>query len=550
MKRNTYLISAAIVLAAVLSAVLFASNSRYDRIHDSLKGLGLYELNEKGKEYLARSEADSALVCFLSMTALYSDKMSDHDKRLCSNGYNNAGYVYSFMLGDAPSAQMMLLKALDIAKATDDKEAHSAPYLNLGNIYVYYEDYENALKYYGMAYDSAKEGQQWDILINAFANIATLLYAHDPNGVRHYVDDFKSYRVPDVEMADYAETVAKMADLRLKGDNEGALRMISEAMRLIDAKYQPEGHMLSLIMNRSEILRDMARHREAISSMKSMDSPGSHDFPDIMMDISKEYASIGMQDSATWYRIKSLELRDSLNIQKEYTLVSNSDRRYEVAEFERNIRESEIRRQNHRTVAIISIGFAAVLAVILIVLIRKNKRLKEALEDLYLKSIERHVENTEDKTAYKEVTERHEEEKGVAESCATPFTLDEGLCKEIYEKTSKVMDSPEMIKEQDFSLKELARLTDVNTRYLSHVINTRTGKSFSVLLNEKRIKEAQKILSDPDESKRITIEGVAYDTGFKSQSNFVNVFKKETGLTPTEYRRMAGKQGNHVPIRE
>ena len=37
----------------------------------------------------------------------------------------------------------------------------------------------------------------------------------------------------------------------------------------------------------------------------------------------------------------------------------------------------------------------------------------------------------------------------------------------------------------------------------------------------------------------LTIEAIASGTGFKSRTTFVNAFKRETGLKPSEYLRMA-----------
>ena len=37
----------------------------------------------------------------------------------------------------------------------------------------------------------------------------------------------------------------------------------------------------------------------------------------------------------------------------------------------------------------------------------------------------------------------------------------------------------------------------------------------------------------------MTIEGIATSVGFKSRTAFINAFKREVGLTPSEYLRMA-----------
>ena len=37
----------------------------------------------------------------------------------------------------------------------------------------------------------------------------------------------------------------------------------------------------------------------------------------------------------------------------------------------------------------------------------------------------------------------------------------------------------------------------------------------------------------------MTIEAIAIGVGFKSRTSFINAFKREVGLTPSEYMRMA-----------
>jgi AraC-like DNA-binding protein len=44
---------------------------------------------------------------------------------------------------------------------------------------------------------------------------------------------------------------------------------------------------------------------------------------------------------------------------------------------------------------------------------------------------------------------------------------------------------------------------------------------------------------ESDKFGNMTIEGVATSVGFKSRTAFINAFKREVGLTPSEYLRMA-----------
>ena len=58
--------------------------------------------------------------------------------------------------------------------------------------------------------------------------------------------------------------------------------------------------------------------------------------------------------------------------------------------------------------------------------------------------------------------------------------------------------------------------------------------SFYDFVNEYRVKEASKRLLDPA-YREYTILAIALDAGFHSKTSFNRMFKKVTGLTPSQY---------------
>lgn len=87
------------------------------------------------------------------------------------------------------------------------------------------------------------------------------------------------------------------------------------------------------------------------------------------------------------------------------------------------------------------------------------------------------------------------------------------------------------------SLAELSEKLSISTKNLSQVINQSFDKSFFDFINTYRIKEVQQILEDTEDEKLTVLEAM-YDAGFNSKSSFNTAFKKETGLTPTEFRKL------------
>jgi AraC-like DNA-binding protein len=100
----------------------------------------------------------------------------------------------------------------------------------------------------------------------------------------------------------------------------------------------------------------------------------------------------------------------------------------------------------------------------------------------------------------------------------------------LYMETEKPWLNP------DLSLEELAVGIGQKPKMLSAVINETLGQSFFDFINHYRIDEAKRLLTNPVD-KKITVLEVLYAVGFNSKSSFNTLFKKYTGLTPTEFRK-------------
>ncbi|WP_158638328.1 helix-turn-helix domain-containing protein [Panacibacter ginsenosidivorans] len=90
--------------------------------------------------------------------------------------------------------------------------------------------------------------------------------------------------------------------------------------------------------------------------------------------------------------------------------------------------------------------------------------------------------------------------------------------------------------EPQLTLEELADMLKIKPRILSQVINECLNQNFFDFINRYRIEEAKRLLSNPDD-KKITVLEVLYKVGFNSKSSFNTLFKKYTGLTPSEFKK-------------
>ena len=87
------------------------------------------------------------------------------------------------------------------------------------------------------------------------------------------------------------------------------------------------------------------------------------------------------------------------------------------------------------------------------------------------------------------------------------------------------------------SLSELAKKIGESPHHVSQVINEKLNESFFELLASYRVEEAKRILS-ADKKNKITVEEVSEMVGYNSKTAFNNAFKKLTGKTPSEFRKL------------
>ncbi|WP_461101123.1 ABC transporter permease [Spirosoma koreense] len=98
----------------------------------------------------------------------------------------------------------------------------------------------------------------------------------------------------------------------------------------------------------------------------------------------------------------------------------------------------------------------------------------------------------------------------------------------------------------ELTLTTLALKLAMHPHELSRIINVGLDKNFNDFINEFRVREIARKMRDPAYD-RLTLLGIAYESGFNSKTTFNRVFKQMTGKTPVEYKNSLKKE---VPIDE
>jgi len=106
----------------------------------------------------------------------------------------------------------------------------------------------------------------------------------------------------------------------------------------------------------------------------------------------------------------------------------------------------------------------------------------------------------------------------------------------LYAKAIELVATQKQYTNPELTLKSLSDSLHVSTQVLSMVINQESGKNFNAFVNQYRIEEAQRLLSDPHHQ-NFTISAIAFEVGFNSLSSFNSTFKKLTNQTPQAFRQ-------------
>ena len=140
------------------------------------------------------------------------------------------------------------------------------------------------------------------------------------------------------------------------------------------------------------------------------------------------------------------------------------------------------------------------------------------LKNLKLPSIEDDTENESQKHKYENSPLTEQEKTDI-------------LC-----RLEDLMKGEKLYLNSSLNLGETARHLNIAPRYLSQVINELKKQNFYDYVNSYRIDEAKRLLIDSnhENDKILAVQG---ECGFNSKSAFNSMFKKLTGITPSEYRK-------------
>ncbi len=128
----------------------------------------------------------------------------------------------------------------------------------------------------------------------------------------------------------------------------------------------------------------------------------------------------------------------------------------------------------------------------------------------------------------------------LAEIPPTQTTVDP-TANSLFQEVDAIIRTGELYQQPRFSLRDLATATGMQEKTLSWAINQGAQKNFSEYINQLRVDAACTLLT---QGQPRSLLDLAYTVGFSSKSTFNAVFKKQTGLTPSQFGKKSESEAH------
>lgn len=440
-----------------------------------------------GRAAFEHRQAARAEVCFDSVA-----RMTAADVRQRVRALNNLGCTYKFLRHDYVRAYDHLSRAYQLCDSAGYDAFLPVIMVNLGDLISDYsatsgspELEQQAREMFGQCLERGFANDQWELVTTAFFNLSNGHYELPLGPYRRILSSEIPDSTPDLQ---FTRLQLRAFEQLQQGRYAEARALFMQQPAAVSARWEPVRDSIAAYMN--------------IAHTYHMED-----------DYARELAWLD----------EARQLADRSDVSDLAATIS-----HRLVEARARLLDDRQRLQQYVILAI-ALALVAVLASA-VLLWRKNRQLRQKGRRLY--------------EQYQQLLQADREEQQLRRSLAEAKYSRSNLTSEqrdsLLDRIHLVLADAGEVCQPEFTLAKLSKLVDSNTTYVSQAINEHYGTSFSNVLSGLRVREAcRRISQEGDRYRHVTIEAIATDVGFKSRTAFTAAFKRETGLMPSEYLRMA-----------
>lgn len=463
----------------------------------------------KAEKFLSGTKDQTGLQILYSNFSLYYNWVEKYDSAMIyllkaqrildqtKNGnpgdlYGKMGVLY-LKMGNFDLAKDFLLNALKISERDKNDYATAPLYINLANLYLNTGRLRESLRVLNIAEQLSKNLGNNFFLAGAYNNFGTTYYL-----LGNYKKS-QSYFEQSLSLYD------KVKDNSVKTVALLCLAEIYQALNdsIKSKHYIDEGYALAGDLKTKVLIENSYKQYS--------------DF----------YFKSGNYKKAYEFSRKQNAIKDSILNKEKIRIVEELNTKYETEKKEKELLFAGFRLRTQKiTIFTLSAGILLLIASLSVIVVLYRKKTYSNIE-----LVKRNKELSELK-------------KGSGkEKIGNGLKVTEEKIESLIQDLKYIMEVEKAFLDPELTLSSLAIKLKTNREYLSQVLNNVIGNSFTDYLNDFRIEEAKSILTEQANKKSqiLSISGIANVVGFKNTSTFNPIFKRITGLTPSEYKKASEK---------
>jgi len=541
------------LLAAVLAMVSLVGNTADNdkqRRYNELQNLSSQQLIDMGNDCYFRRSMDTAVACYTIVTDRQQTKTPADQLRL-ARAYNNLGCVaLAFM--DDEQAYSYFTKTIELCEQYDINELKLYAKLNLANLFNYNGNQfsikpfsREAMARYEEIMLEAEQQKDWTMYLSCFVDMVE----QNPDiNIKKYSKILMLKANDSIKILEPTRILYHAIENEQQGNYTQARQWLQQLLKQYDnstffnERYTMIAHIATARTYEREQNYPMAIAELANPETMRVAKTLLEYEMSIYQKLSDYYNKMGDREQSRLYRISYLDKMDSMN-QTNGIILSLSNDLHQKEQDNRLLAEQQRRQRNLITGGAIILTLLLALA---LVLLWANRMVNARNRSLYEKNqavMRAEAEERQLRKQYEQMLNQREEADRQAEQEAPAKYRKSNLNDEdrqrLISKIQDLFDDTEVICQPDFTVAKLSKLVESNTTYVSQVVNETYGMTFSNLLGRYRSREACRRMDDVEHYGNMTVEAISESVGFRSRAAFLNAFKREIGLAPSEYFRMA-----------
>lgn len=453
-------------------------------------------------------------------------------------------FYRAYDLTDGISAARRLEKVLHTVTSQQYPDVVDCQF-RLGEYYYFFKDYERAEKYFLSTVHHRYEPAVYAIFIHARNNLGAIYqkYYHNLDASDRWIRSMATFRHEHhiTEMANIYDAwmIGDLGYNQMLRDNYAtAIKMMKTSLKTMYNEAKDYSYSYNTAVNIASSYCHLGMFNEAkpyleIATVcwKNKDNIILFDRQSFFQAMSQYYIGTGNAKLGMCYQDSAFIARDKRDAHYNMNAFLMIEQQMNKVEYQQKEKENKDNYDRYILMLIVAIIIAIAFASSQILYIQKRR----AYHALVKKSqqwasvpLNAAVENDEEESNDNDDKPQNDNAPAVNE-----VLMSSEQSSSLIERIRKYVEQSRCFLNPEISLNDISRAVYSNRSYVSQAINA-NYPNFSTFINEYRIQEAVRILSQDENAQ---LNEIMLDVGFKSRKTFYNAFKLFTGLSPITFKK-------------